>query len=443
MFDEWVRRTGFWGLDSLRGKKIRQHYNDIQYMLENHNHPDVFAKREGYLRNILKYAVEHVPYYSKIDLDAPLTSFPVVNKNIIRDNFSSFRSSQYQEDHLVKMHTSGSTGTPFAVLHDKNKRNRAYAEMIYLWQRAGYRVGMRYLFLKMRTSLSRITAWSRNVIWYSVLNQSEENLENIRRILKSDQKIQMILCYPSILDILAGYLLTHGDTPEMFNVSTIIGFGESFPAKTHQKLKEVFGCQNVSLYSNQENGMLAIECVENKEFHVNNASYHIELLKNDSDDPVNGSEPGRIVVTDLFNYAMPLIRYDTGDIGVWKKDVECGWESLALASIDGQKTDFIYDTRGNQKSPHIISVLLEPFDQLLQYQFIQEDAKRYVLKLNGAEGHYENAAFLTLLKDLLGSDAEITIEHVREVPALSSGKRKEVICNYKKPHKSFNEANHA
>jgi len=432
MFGEWVRRKGFWGLDTLRGGQIRQHYNDVQTMLENPDDPGVESRRVKYLQDILKNAIGNVPYYSNLNPSSTLESFPVVNKNIIRDNFDQFRSPQYRETDLVKMHTSGSTGTPFAVMHDRNKRARAYAEMIYLWGRAGYRVGMRYLFLKMRTSLNKISAWSRNVIWYSVLRQDEENLENIRRLLKSDQKIQMILCYPSILDNLASYLLANGDTPDMFHISTIIGFGENFPQKTHRKLKEVFGSQNVSLYSNQENGMLAIECSENKEFHVNCASYHIELLKQDSNDPVNTGEPGRIVITDLFNHAMPMIRYDTGDIGVWKNAAECGWNSPVLASVDGQKTDFIYDTAGNQKSPHIISVLLEPFDQLLQYQFIQEGAKNYVLKLNSSAGVYKDASFISLLKDLLGNDAEIKIEHVKEVPALSSGKRKEVVCNYKK-----------
>jgi phenylacetate-CoA ligase len=218
----------------------------------------------------------------------------------------------------------------------------------------------------------------------------------------------------------------------MFNVNTIIGFGEAFPKSTHKKLRRVFNGNIVSLYSNQECGMLAQECVENREFHVNGASYHIELLKMDSDDPVSVGEHGRIVVTDLFNHAMPLIRYDTGDVGISKEEAECGWNSQVLSSIEGQKVDIIFDTKGNKKSPHKISVILEPFNKLLQYQFIQEDAKRYTLKLNGAEGHYEDAAFVDLLKDFLGKDAEIVIEHVQEVPVLASGKRKEVVCNYKR-----------
>jgi phenylacetate-CoA ligase len=234
------------------------------------------------------------------------------------------------------------------------------------------------------------------------------------------------------MENLANYLLACEDTSEMFNINTIIGYGEAFPENAHKKLKEVFNCNIVSLYSNQENGMLAQECAENKEFHINSASYHVEILKIDSDDPVSVGELGRIVVTDLFNHATPLIRYDTGDVGIWKKAAECGWYSQVLSYVQGQKTDVILDTNGNKKSPHAVSVLMGPFDKLLQYQFIQEGAKQYVLRLNGAEEHYDDATFVDLYKDLLGEDAEIVIEHTNEIPVLASGKRKEVVNNYNK-----------
>jgi phenylacetate-CoA ligase len=318
------------------------------------------------------------------------------------------------------------------VRQDKNKRKRVYAEMIYFWGKAGYQIGMRYAFFRIWTSLSTLTAWARNVLMWSISNQDEENFKNIRNSLKTDHRIKMLLGYPGVLDSLADYILTCGDTPEIYNIKTIIGFGEAFPKRAHEKLKKVFNCIVVSLYSNQENGMLAQECVENKEFHVNSASYYIELLKMDSDDPVSVGEPGRIVVTDLFNHAMPLIRYDTGDIGILKGEAECGWHSQVLSSVQGQMADLIYDTRGQKKSPYNVSVLMWPFDKLLQYQFIQERATQYILRLNGAQGHYEDAAFVEVFKDFLGQDAEIIIEHVDEIPVLASGKRKEIVCNYVK-----------
>ncbi len=94
--------------------------------------------------------------------------------------------------------------------------------------------------------------------------------------------------------------------------------------------------------------------------------------------------------------------------------------------------DFLYDTKGNKISSGKISVNMWPFDKILQYQFVQEGAKQYVLKLNGAEGYYDEAAFVDLVRDFLGEDAEVVIEHVNEIPVLASGKRKIVVNNYKK-----------
>ena len=429
---EWIRRAGFWTLDFLRGSKVRKHYVDIKNIMENGMDPNVSKIQEKYLNDILKYATENIEFYKKFKGFDSIKSFPVVNKNIIRNNYEVFQSPEFLKAAVVNMHTSGSTGAPFVVKHDKNKRNRVYAEMLYFWGKAGYQIGMKYAFFRISNPFNVLTAWARNVLVFDDRSQNEENLEKFRKTLKSDRKIKMLLGLPSTLEDFGNYLLTCGAPLEKYEIITIICYGEALPKTTHQKLKKVFNTNIVSLYSNQENGMLAQECVGNKEFHVNSASFHIELLGMNSDDPVSIGEPGRIVVTDLFNHAMPLIRYDTGDIGVRKKEAECGWHSQVISSIQGQMIDIIFDTMGNKKSPHTISVLMGPFDKLLQYQFIQEGEKRYVLKLNGAEGNYDDAAFVNLFKDILGKDAEIVIEHVNEVPVLGSGKRKEVVNNYKK-----------
>jgi len=435
MFSEWIRREIFWVQDFLTGSNVRKHFVDIKNIVENDLNPNVSIKHENYLFDILKYATENVEFYKKFKEFNSINSFPVINKNIIRNHYEAFQSLKYLGTPVIKMHTSGSTGAPFVVRQDKNKRNRVYAEMMYFWGKAGYQVGMKYIYFRVWTSLNRLkkmTTLARNIIMHDIQDLGEDNLEDIRNTLKSDLKIRMLLGYGSTLENLANYLLTCGDTSEMFNINTIISFGEVLSEITHEKLKKVFNCNIVSSYSNQENGMLAQECVENKEFHINSASYHIELLKIDSDDSASIGEPGRIVVTDLFNHAMPLIRYDTGDIGVWKKEAECGWSSQVFSSIQGRKVDFIYDTKGNRISPYILSGLFLPFDKILQFQFGQEGPKKYVLKLNGADGHYKDATFVKLFKDILGEGADIEIEHVNEIPVLGSGKRKIVVNNYDK-----------
>jgi phenylacetate-CoA ligase len=430
LFSEWSRRAGFWALDFLSGSKVRKHYIDIKSIME--NDPNASGKQEEYLYRTLKYAAENVAFYKQFkDFDS-IKSFPVINKNVIRNNYEAFQSPEFKGTAFINMQTSGSTGAPFVVRHNWDKRNRVYAEMMYMWGKAGYKIGMKYVFFRISNPFSKQTAWMRNMIVIDDRSQDDENLERIRKLLKSNRKIKMLLGLPSTLGDLASYLSAHGDNAGMYEIDTIICYGEALGNIVKNRLKNTFECNVVSLYSNQECGMIALECAEKNEYHVNGASYHVELLKMASDDPVSDGEPGRIVVTDLFNRATPLIRYDTGDTAIWKKDVECGWTTQVFSCIQGQMMDYIYDTSGNKKSPHAISVLMGSFDKLLQYQFVQEGAKQYTLNLNGAEGHYDDVIFIKVFEEYLGKDAEITIEHVNEVPVLGSGKRKEVVNNYVK-----------
>jgi phenylacetate-CoA ligase len=433
LLSEWIRRAIFWSLDFLMGSRVRKHFIDIKNIMENGSNTNVSKIREEYLQDILEYATENVAFYKKYRLFDSIKSFPVINKSIIKNDYEAFQAPKFLRASVVNMHTSGSTGIPFVVRQDKNKRKRVYAEMIYFWGKAGYQIGMRYVMFRTWTSQNRkskLTAWARNIRMVDIKCHDEENLESIRNTLKSDRKIKTFIGYTSFFENLVNYLLTCGDTPEMYNIHNIIADAEALPESTREKLKKVFNCNIVSLYSNEENGMLAQECIENKEFHVNNASFYIELLELDSDDPVRVGEPGRIVVTDLFNHAMPLIRYDTGDIGIWKEAAECGWNSQVFSSVQGRSIDSIFNTRGENINPQTIDFLMSPFEKLLQYQFAQEGEKQYTLKLNGAEGNYEDAIFVNMFKEFVGQDAEIVIEHVDEIPVLASGKRKFVVNNY-------------
>ncbi len=433
MFSEWIRRTSFWLLDFITGSKVGKHYKEIKYIMENYEESNVIQLKEKHLLDILKYATENVEFYKKSSSYTSINDFPIINKNIIKVHYEEFQSVEYKDKKVIKMHTSGSTGTPFVVRQDIFKRNRVLAEMIYFWGTVGYQVGMRYIYFRVWTSINRkskISSWARNILMFDIVRLDVEKLEKIRNILKTDHKIKMLIGYPSTLENLANYLVKLKDTPDMFSIETIISCAESLSDVTRQQLKEVFGCVVVSLYSNQENGMLAQECVGNKEFHVNSASFYVELLKLDSNEPVGIGERGRIVLTDLFNHAMPLIRYETGDVGTWKKDAECGWNTEIMSSIEGRKVDFIYDTKGNILSPHTITNYMWPFDKILQFQFIQDKEKQYILKLNESEDYYDESEFINLFKSILGDDAEINIEHVKEIPILSSGKRKKVVCNY-------------
>lgn len=430
MLSEILRATVYWTLDFLKGNPVRSHLNNITEIMDN---PEcVTAYHKNKFRELLTYCVDNVPFYKDYDKNSSLEQLPVINKQTIKDNYDALKSSIYSNKHVHVLSTSGSTGTPFSMLQDDNKRNRVLAEMMYFWGKAGYKIGMRYVFFRIWTAKNRkskLSAFSRNLIMSDILTLDEKNLEKIRTMLKKDKRIHMLLGYASTFENLANYLIKCGDTPDMFKIKTIISGSEVLSKDTREKLKKIFECNVVSFYSNQENGSLAQECSKNQEFHVNTASYIVELLKLDRDIPCENGEMGRIVVTDLYNKAMPLIRYDTGDMAIRKDNAECDWKGQVIANISGRMVDMIYATDGTPLSPHTWSVYMWKYSQLKQYQFIQNGKKEYVIKVNGAE-MYTDEDIITHLKSILGDDAQIEVQRVDEIPVLSSGKFKKTVCNY-------------
>ena len=214
----------------------------------------------------------------------------------------------------------------------------------------------------------------------------------------------------------------------MFHTRSFISGSEVLSMKSKKAIKERLGCKVIDRYSNEENGFLAQSGDMSEEFDVNIASFKIEILKEESDEPVGIGEMGRIVVTDLYSFAVPLIRYDTGDLAI-KAAEKDGW-TTKLKTIQGRRVDVIYDTEGKPLTSHTWSVYMWKYDKLKQYQFIQEDKKKYLLKVNGAKGIYEEEEMITHLKSVLGEDADIRIEHVDGIPSLASGKFKKTVCLY-------------
>jgi len=182
----------------------------------------------------------------------------------------------------------------------------------------------------------------------------------------------------------------------------------------------------LSRYSNNENGILAQEDRNvTSKFIINSASYYIEIFDLNKDIPISPGKSGRIVVTDLHNYAMPLIRYDTGDIGTMQLDDN---NMPYLQSIAGRKLDLIYDTKGNIVPSHV-SYKLCKYGDYKQFQLVQYGEKEYLIKLN-TDKKVDECVMIAEYKEYFGQDASITIEYVDEIPLLSSGKRKEVLNTY-------------
>lgn len=433
MLDSVIRRFGFWMVDFVKGGNIRKAYKDIKKIM-NLPYEDMRKIQVRYEMNLINHAKETTAYYANTLAGiSKLEDCPVIDKNILKENYEAFQSYKYKNEKKHYMSTSGSTGTPFTIIQDMRKRSRVLAELIYFNEKVNNNIGDKFIFFRVWTvnnRESKLKFWMKNEIPIDILHFTDENFEKIRKVLKTKKNVKVLLGYVSTFEYLANYLEKQGDTRTDFNIKTIITGSEIQTQETRRRLEELFGCNVVSRYANEENGVIAHQCISSEEFHVNSANYRVEILKLDSNEAADYGELGRVVVTDLFNYAFPLIRYDTGDLAIKNKKSECGWGSEIISNVQGRRVDLIYDTKGNALSPHTWSVYMWNFNKLKQYQFIQEEEKKYVLKVNGAEKYYSDSTLINYLKEILGNDAQIIIEHVNDIPHLNSGKFKKTVCNW-------------
>lgn len=434
---EKIRRSAFWFVDWLKGSHIRRHYKDIKFIHENPNTQEAVRRRNSYLLKILQHATKTTSFYSKFRNFITIEDFSVINKTTIKENPDRFLSSAYKTFKTQKVTTSGSTGAPLTVWQDTDKRARHKAENIYFSELAGFQQGSRLYYLRVWNEINRKNLFKRlqqNIIMEDAADLSDNTFKNLVEKLKKDTSSKSILAFSSTYEAISHYVRAQHH-PLPVKVSCLITISETLPEGAKEILKKAFNCPVVSRYSNMENGFLAQQCIEeNNEYHINEVSFHIELLEPDRDEPVAAGSVGRVVVTDLFNYAMPLIRYDTGDMAIMAEKSACGKPGPVFTKVEGRKVDFICDTRGNLLSPHVVTNTMWKYSsEIRQFQFIQNGLKDYLIKLNCLNASFKRPT--QLIEDLrhyLGEDAQIEIEYVDEIALLASGKRKKIINNYNK-----------
>jgi phenylacetate-CoA ligase len=431
-----IRKSAFLLKDYLSRNIIGSNLKEIKFLMETYASPAAIKKRSILLQNIISHAIATTPYYRQFKSRNSIFDFPVINKSLIKHNFDDFRSESYKNEPVFKMTTSGSTGTPFIVYQNFNKKNRNYADTLYFARMAGYEIGHTLYYLKIwseNNKKAKLQAWQQNIKPVDVLRLDDAVIAGLIRNIERGKSCKGLLGYASAFDVIVQYLIKTESLPVKGNIRSAIAISESLNPFTRQEMSRYFNTNVVSRYSNLENGILAQQCINSEEFHVNVASYYLEIFDLNKDLPVEPGTLGRIIVTDLFNYAMPMIRYDTGDIGIFSNDTECYIKSPCLTRVEGRKLDLLYDTNGNLISSYIVYKNMWKYPEIIQYQLIQEGEKayRFIININGI--FTREKILVEEFKTYLGAAADFKVEYVSEIPLLSSGKRKKIINNYIKP----------
>jgi phenylacetate-CoA ligase len=430
VFSERLRNQIFWLSDMLKGAKVRRHFHDIDKVMSSADASDVEELCEDRLRNVLKHAIGTTEFYQGIDPKDGISAFPVIDKNLIRQQSEEFLSKSIQSTDRVAAITSGSTGTPFKTFQNFDKKNRNTADTIYFASLGGYNLGNKLFYFKIWSEYNKKSSLLQslqNIVPVDVLNL-KENVADVIGLLNSHKGSVSFLGYVSAFETLCKELDKQNSLSASLNVKSIITMSEGLDEYTKKQGKLHFNCPVLSRYSNIENGIIAQQTLANEEvFTINRASYFIEVMSLEKDELVPDGQLGRIIVTDYFNYAMPLIRYDTGDLGIKTTKEIDGVIRQVFTRIEGRKLDQIYNTKGNLISSYIVYRNMWNYTEIEQYQFVQKGPKEYVFKVSMSGKFDREAQLRAEFMEYLGADADFSVEYVREIPLLDSGKRKKVV----------------
>lgn len=432
---EVLRRTAFYMLDKVQGGKL----NKIKKVNKREivdGVTDPYVERR--VSALLNYAKKNSAFYREYKDAEKLEDFPVMSKMDYNENKEAILCDEYQgkEDRLYKLSTSGSTGAPFTVLCDGDKMNRVNMNFMSVMELNGFRLGMKRgefrVWIPGKNTISNWKSFKNNLIMIDIANMGDESLQGICDKIKK-QKIQVLVSYSSALTALTGYIKRKHVDIAKWDVEMVFSMGEALPQATYDAVKEIFGFAPVRSYGNNENGFIAIQLNEEDRYTVDLYNFYIEILKLDCDEPAKPGELGRIVVTDYYNKAFPMIRYDTGDTGIYQ---EChdqqGRKHGYFTEIYGRRGSMMYNCAGEPLSIHVfMNVLINLEGIVHQAKCIQWEKKRYEILLNADRDRVDEAAVVDSYRRYLGEEAQIDVTYVDEIPVQASGKR--MVCENRCP----------
>lgn len=424
-----VRRTGFEVLDFIRGGRVNRALSRVGKIMESRQVGDRYAAWA--IQRLLEHARTTTEMYRECPPGCELAELPVIDKSFIRENTSRMISVDYGRADLTVASTSGSTGTPLRVYQDAGKRFWRNVDTLYFGSLLGFEVGMRLYNLKIWSARNQQAPWRhvlRNTRPVDVVNFDQERVADFLADLSSLDQPAAIISYSSALDQLAAYLDRNAEAPRPRKLRAIIAQSEPLSIETRSRIGARLGVFPTSRYGMEEVGIIAQEGDDWMDgYRINRAGVHVEILELGADVPVETGEVGRIVVTDLHNLGMPIIRYDTGDVGRFVELPNGDIDKTRLAAIEGRLLDQITDSGGRHVSPFVFYKSVWKYPTIRQFQLAQLARSTYELRLQVDDSEFDAESIALDFRQYLGENADFRVKVVDNFPVLDSGKRRQVV----------------
>jgi phenylacetate-CoA ligase len=233
--------------------------------------------------------------------------------------------------------------------------------------------------------------------------------------------------------------IAHAVTPEQgraLGIETVFLTGETIPDGTREIVAERLGARLAGLYSCREVGMIATECESAPQYHVAVENVLVEIVDDHGRDVAPG-ERGRVVVTGLYNYVMPFIRYQLGDIAVaGTAPCPCGRTLPIIARIDGRTRSAFVFRDGTRMWPRAAMINpMQVFVPFKRFQLIQLDHERMELQYisDGSDRRPDLVGLNLFARKTIHPSVEFSAVEVGSFATAPSGKFEQFISHVASP----------
>jgi phenylacetate-CoA ligase len=414
------------------------------------------------LEKLLYHAYQNVPYYQEkfkalgavpddIKSFEDFKHFPILTKRTLQERLEDLIASNVPRAELLKGITSGSSGQPTCYYQELSSNTIRKAAGRRLTRIAGYDFGLKqflvwrdtqFIFegdkirsaavqeakpisplMRIKKALHDRFAIENPIIRVDPTLLTEYEMAQLYGRLKAFHP-DIIISYVNTLYMFAQYLDSEGLTD--IKPHSIIVSSETLYPHQRELMEKVFGCRVYNRYGLQETGIVAIECPEGQGLHLNQEILYMEYIP-------YGDDNLQLVVTDLINFGMPLLRYETGDTGrPLNETCPCGRGLSRIGDLRGRIIELLPTRLGGYVNGQLFATF-HWIKGIKQYQVIQEKIDLFRIRIVRALSFEEKNLdpMLNTMREKFGEGTSIKIEYVDSIPFTKGGKYKLVVSELK------------
>jgi phenylacetate-CoA ligase len=381
------------------------------------------------LQKLLAHSSANAPFYKGLNIvpDADpykmIKQFPVMTKKVIKENLDGLVLKDRRS--LKKIASSGSSGVQGEVYMEKTNQSMQLAVQTLWWEWSGYRLGDTLLQTGITPNRGKVKAgkdFLLNTRYVSAYNLDQKEVLQILRDMQKQPR-DYFMGYASSLYVFAKVAEDYGIKDVHFK--SVVSWGDKMFPHFRALIEKQFDTVVFDTYGCSEGFMIAAEC-EKHQYHIMSPLVYLEILDDDGNDVPPGGL-GKVVVTRLDNYAMPLIRYYLGDLAIADDpaaECSCGRHFPLLKKIIGRDTDIVKTRSGKFMVVHAFTGIFEHIPEIKQFKIVQKN-------LDGMDIEYiRNTGFgahiLTAIKEkidgYLKEDFPVNFIEVENIAPTPSGK---------------------